>query len=61
MTDIIEIANDKFFDNQLLSVVLSVNVFPTESMFKYQQIISLILCKILVVLINIMSNIYLKY
>ena len=34
---IIKIINNKFFNNQLPSMILSVNIFPMKSVFKYHH------------------------
>jgi hypothetical protein len=40
--NIIKIIDDRFFDNHLLNVILSINVLLTESVFKFGKIIPLI-------------------
>jgi len=40
--NIIKIIDDRFFNNHLLNVILSINVLLTESVFKFGQIIPLI-------------------
>lgn len=34
---IIKITNDKFFNDQLPSMILSIKIFPIKSLFKYQH------------------------
>jgi len=50
MKDIIKIIDDKFFDDQLPSMILSVTTNLIESVFKYRQSIASVLHKTLVVI-----------
>jgi hypothetical protein len=48
---ILKITDDRFSNDHLPYVILSVNVFSIESVFQYQRIISSVLYKIMVVII----------
>ena len=50
-TNKIKIIDDKFFDEQVSFMILSINVFSIESMSKYQWKNPSVVCKILVVII----------